>query len=82
MELETIRWRDDRVKVICPLASGEEEEKGGGERRQGEAASPDVNQSVLCMHSRLHPRPQHGERNGFKRTEERRRASPGEAMQA
>ena len=25
MELETIRWRDDRVKVICPLASGKEE---------------------------------------------------------
>ena len=34
MELETICWRDDRVKVICRLASGEEEEKKNEDKEE------------------------------------------------
>ena len=39
MELQTIRWRGDRVKVIRLLPSGDDEKKGDKEE-------PDVNQSV------------------------------------
>ena len=78
----TIRWRDDRVKVICLLARG-----GGGETGeegvQGEAASADLNQSAhpfsfVCILVSSASGKKSAEKK--KKAEERRRSNASKAI--
>ena len=66
----TIRWRDDRVKVICLLARGGGE-TGEEEGVQGEAASADVNQ---CAHPFLFVCILVSSASGKKSTEKKKKA--------